>query len=81
MEERREGGKEEERAQQKQQTCEDNSPNRQKVLVFVSFLSSPLTGRPGGLGRVELCVSPSAPSRTGRPKIASSSLASGGGMG
>lgn len=42
----------------------------------------PLIGRPGGLGRGEmLWVSPSAPSITGRPNIASSSLASGGGMG
>ena len=39
-------------------------------------------GRPGGLGRGEMLGgSPSAPSTMGRPNMASSSLASGGGMG
>lgn len=43
---------------------------------------SPLTGLPGGLGLGEvLCVSPSRPSKMGRPNMASSSFASGGGMG
>lgn len=42
----------------------------------------PLTGRPGGLGLGDM-LWPSAPpaSSTGRPNMASSSLASGGGMG
>lgn len=43
---------------------------------------SPLIGRPGGLGLGDvLCPSVPAPSNTGRPKMASSSLVSGGGMG
>lgn len=51
-----------------------------KVLNCVCC--SPLTGLPVGLGLGEvLCVSFSLPSKMGRPNMASSSLASGGGMG
>lgn len=49
---------------------------------FTCLFCSPLTGLPGGLGLGEvLSASPCVLSKIGRPNMASSSLASGGGMG
>lgn len=57
--------------------CMGHTPRQESQTQAI-----PLMGRPGGLGRGEvLWGSPSAPLPTGLPKMASSSLASGGGMG